>query len=109
MFPPRAVGSQPLPTVLEGSVVGRGAKRKSEKDMDMTEYFKTITKTPVVGVAVVVVAFNFIIVIRVACNKIWQQVRICWACCFIVGVTDGKSTDHGGLKTKNMKWSSTPC
>ena len=37
----------------------------------------------------VVVAFNFIIVIRVACNKIWQQVRICWACCFIVGVTDG--------------------
>lgn len=34
----------PLPTALEGSVVGRGTKRKSEDDTAMNEFFKNYSK-----------------------------------------------------------------
>ena len=34
----------PLPTALEGLVVGRGTKRKSEEDTAMNEFFKNYSK-----------------------------------------------------------------
>jgi uncharacterized protein YdaU (DUF1376 family) len=37
----------PLPTALEGSVVGRGTKRKSEEDMAMHEFFKNYNRDKV--------------------------------------------------------------
>ena len=38
---------------------------------------------------VIVFDFNVAVIIRVGCDKIWQQFMICWACCFVIVVTDG--------------------